>query len=80
MQYDYKLERCANITSITLVKKLNLPTIKYHRPYKLYWLNKCRKVKMNKQVSISFSIKWYSDKVFCYVLHVHANHILLGRS
>jgi hypothetical protein len=26
---------CANVTSTTLMQKLNLPTIKHHRPYKL---------------------------------------------
>jgi hypothetical protein len=47
---------CTNVTSTTLVEKLNLPTLKHPRPYKLQWLNDCGEVKVNKQVLISFSI------------------------
>ena len=32
---------CTNVASITLVEKLNLPTLKHPKPYKLKWLNKC---------------------------------------
>ena len=31
----------ANVTSIILVSKLNLCTIKHYRPYRLQWLNDC---------------------------------------
>jgi hypothetical protein len=30
---------CTNMASTTLVEKLNLPTLKHSRPYKLQWLN-----------------------------------------
>jgi hypothetical protein len=39
---------CANIASTTLVEKLNLPTSKYHKLYKLQWLNKCDELKVSK--------------------------------
>ena len=31
-----------NVASTTLVEKLNLPTLKHTRSYKLQWLNDCR--------------------------------------
>jgi hypothetical protein len=39
---------CANIASTTLVEKLNLPTSKNHKPYKLQWLNECNELKVSK--------------------------------
>ena len=47
---------CTNIASITMVEKLDLPTIKHPRPYKLQWLNESGEVKVNQQVLVSFSI------------------------
>jgi hypothetical protein len=38
---------CANVSSDTLVKKLNLSCIKHLRPYRLQWLNECGEVKVN---------------------------------
>ena len=63
----------------TLVEKLNLPTLKHSRPYKLQWLNDCGEIKVNKQVLVSFSIGKYKDEVLCDVVPMHAGHILLGR-
>ena len=70
---------CTNVASTTLVEKLNLPTLKHPRPYKLQWLNDCGEVKVNRQVLVSFSIERYKDEVLCDVVPMHAGHILLGR-
>ena len=70
---------CTNVASTTLVEKLNLPTLKHPRPYKLQWLNDCGEVKVNKQALISFSIGRYNDEVLCDVVPMQAGHILLGR-
>jgi hypothetical protein len=70
---------CTNVAGTTLVEKLNLPTLKHPRPYKLQWLNDCGEIKVNKQVLISFSIGKYKDEVLCDVAPMHAGHILLGR-
>ena len=40
----------ANMVSSILVEKLNLPTLKYPRPYNLQWLNECGEIKITKQV------------------------------
>ena len=48
-----------NVASTTLVEKLNLPTIRHPRPYKLQWLNECGEIKVDKQVLVSFSIGKY---------------------
>jgi hypothetical protein len=71
---------CTNVASTTLVEKLNLPTLKHPRPYKLQWLNDCGEVKVNKQVLISFSIGKYKEEVLCDVVPMHVGHILLGRT
>ncbi len=70
---------CTNVASTVLVEKLNLPTIKHPRPYKLQWLNDCGEIKVNKQVLVSFSIGRYHDEVLCDIVPMHAGHILLGR-
>ena len=67
------------MASTTLVEKLNLPTMKHPRPYKLHWLNDCGEVKINKQVLVSFSIGRYKDEVLCDVIPMHGGHILLGK-
>jgi hypothetical protein len=35
---------CTNVASTILVEKLNLPTLKHPKPYKLQWLNDCGEV------------------------------------
>ena len=68
-----------NVASTTLVEKLNLPTLRHPRPYKLQWLNNCGEIKVDKQVLVSFSIGKYCDEILCDVVPMHAGHILLGR-
>jgi hypothetical protein len=72
-------ESCTNAASTILVEKLNLPTLKHSRPYKLQWLNDCGEVRVDRQVLVTFSIRKYLDEVFCDVVPMHAGHILLGR-
>ncbi|KAF7802050.1 hypothetical protein G2W53_041161 [Senna tora] len=68
-----------NVASTTMVEKLNLPTIRHPRPYKLQWSNECGEIKVDKQVLVSFSIDKYCDEILCDVVPMHAGHILLGR-
>ena len=44
------------MASTTFVEKLNLPTLKYPRSYKLQWLNDYGEVKVNKQVLVLFQL------------------------
>jgi hypothetical protein len=50
---------CTNVASTTLVEKLNLPTLKHSRPYKLQGLNDCGEVRVDRQVLVTFSIGKY---------------------
>jgi hypothetical protein len=68
-----------NVASTILVEKLNLPTLKHSRPYKLQWLNDCGEVRVDRQVLVTFSIGKYLDEVLCDVVPMHVGHILLGR-
>ncbi|KAG2411212.1 hypothetical protein I3760_Q021100 [Carya illinoinensis] len=68
-----------SMASTTLVEKLNLPTLKHSRPYKLQWWNDCGEVRVDRQVLVTFSIGKYQDEVLCDVVSMHAGHILLGR-
>ena len=54
--------------STTLVEKLNLPTLKHPKPYKLQWLNECGEIWVKKQVLVSFSIGKYRNEVLCDVI------------
>jgi hypothetical protein len=67
------------VASTILVEKLNLPTLKHSRPYKLQWLNDCGEVRVDRQVLVTFSIGKYLDEVLCDVVPMDAGHILLGR-
>jgi hypothetical protein len=53
------------MTSIDLVDKLNLHTIKYHIPYKLQWLNNYGEMEMVKQVLVASLLK--NIVMRCYV-------------
>jgi hypothetical protein len=46
-----------NVASTTLNEKLNLPTLKHSRPYKLQWLNDCGEIRVDRQVLVIFSIR-----------------------
>ncbi|RDX85736.1 hypothetical protein CR513_33032, partial [Mucuna pruriens] len=70
---------CTNVASTTLVANLNLQNSKHHKPYKLQWLSDIGEVKVDKQVSISFSIEKYKDEVLCDLFPMEVGHILLGR-
>jgi hypothetical protein len=70
---------CTNVASTILIEKLNLPTLKHSKPYKLQWLNDCGEVRVDRQVLVTFSIGKYLDEVLCDIVPMHAGHILLGR-
>lgn len=70
---------CANITNTTLVSKLNLSTIKHHRPYRLQQLNDYGEMKVTRQVLVLFLSGKYIDEIICDVVSMHANHMFLGR-
>ena len=67
------------MASTILVEKLNLPTLKHSRPYKLQWSNDCGAVRVDRQVLVTFSIGKNLDEVLCDVVPMHVGHILLGR-
>ncbi|XP_074315547.1 uncharacterized protein LOC141651747 [Silene latifolia] len=63
-----------------MVNKLNLSTQEHPNPYKLRWLNKGAKVKVDKQCLVLFLIgNVYKDEILCDVVHMDACHLLLGR-
>nr|XP_043638021.1 uncharacterized protein LOC122609025 [Erigeron canadensis] len=54
-----------------MVEKLELPTVKHPRPYKLQWLSEGSEVKVNRQVTIPFSIGSVNeDKNVCDVVPI----------
>ena len=69
---------CTNVTSKILVDKLNLQIVKHPNPYTLEWFNDYGKVKVTKQVLISFSIGRYQDKVLCDMVSMQVINLLLG--
>ncbi|KAF7841761.1 Aspartic peptidase domain containing protein [Senna tora] len=68
-----------NVARTKMVEKLNLPTVRHHRPYKLQWSNECGEITIDKQVLVSFSIGRYHDEILCDVVPMHVGNILLGR-
>ncbi|KAF7812163.1 Transposon Ty3-I Gag-Pol polyprotein [Senna tora] len=45
-----------NVASTTMVEKLNLPTVRHPRPYKLQWSNECGEIKVDKQACWAYTI------------------------
>ncbi|RDX96202.1 hypothetical protein CR513_21169, partial [Mucuna pruriens] len=54
---------CTNVASTTLMEKINFQTAKHPMPYKLQWLSNIGEVKVDKQVSVPFTIENYKDEV-----------------
>jgi hypothetical protein len=50
-------EGCASVASSTLVRKLNLNTIKHENHYRLQLLNDYGEVRVTKQVLVSFQLE-----------------------
>ena len=65
---------CTNLVSTSLVKRLNLKTIRHPQPYKLDG-----KVRINKQVLVKFSIRDYHEEVLCDIAPMQTAHVLLGK-
>ena len=68
---------CTNVVNTTLIRKLNLNTIKHGKPYRLQWLNNCGKVKVTKKVLVSFSVGTYKDEIICDSMPIYFTHLLL---
>lgn len=68
-----------NIVSNTLVKTLGLNTSQHPKPYRIGWIKKGTKVKLQKQCKSPFSVeKYYKNEATCDVIDMDACHILLG--
>ncbi|KAG7572507.1 Integrase catalytic core [Arabidopsis suecica] len=70
---------CTNVASKYMVDMLGLQKTKHPRPYKLRWLNDDTELKIAEQVTVSFSVEKYQDKVVCDIVPMRAGHLLLGR-
>ncbi|RDX71111.1 hypothetical protein CR513_49576, partial [Mucuna pruriens] len=70
---------CVNVTSLSLVEKIKLPTLAHPKPYKLHWLNNEGELAITKQVSSAFALGKCEDQVLCDVVPMEETHILLGR-
>ncbi|RDX96858.1 hypothetical protein CR513_20436, partial [Mucuna pruriens] len=62
------------MTTLTLVEKLNLPTLVHLRLYKLHRLSD-----KGEMVSLAFTLSKYIHEILCVVVPMEATHILLGR-
>jgi len=71
---------CANVTSTTLVEKLQLKVEPHPHLYSIQWLNQGKGLQVSTRCLINFSIgKSYLDKLWRDIIPMDACHILLGR-
>ncbi|XP_072064137.1 uncharacterized protein [Arachis hypogaea] len=68
-----------NVASTLMVEKLGLTCVRHPKPYTLQWLNDSGEIKVDKQVTIAFSVGKYVDEALCDVVPMQACHLLLGR-
>ncbi|XP_072087309.1 uncharacterized protein [Arachis hypogaea] len=68
-----------NMASTLMVEKLGLTCVRHPKPYTLQRLNDSGEIKVDKQVTIAFSVGKYVDKALCDVVPMQACHLLLGR-
>ena len=64
-------ENYVNVVSITLVKKLNMNTIKHEGPYRVQWLNDCGEVRVTKHVLVSIFLVENIKMRFCVMLGLY---------
>lgn len=69
------------MVSARTVDKLGLVTQTHPRPYCLQWLNEDveKELLVDPQVSLTFSIRDYTDTIIFDVVPMEAAHLLLGR-
>ncbi|XP_020958773.1 uncharacterized protein LOC110262652 [Arachis ipaensis] len=68
-----------NVASTLMVEKFGLTCVRHPKPYTLQWLNDSGEIKVDKQVTIVFSVEKYVDEALCDVESMQACHLLLGR-
>ena len=64
-------ENYVNVVSITLVKKLNMNTIKHEGPYRVQWLNDYGEVRVTKHVLVSIFLVENIKMRFCVMLGLY---------
>jgi len=64
-------ENYVNVMNITLVKKLNMNTIKHEGPYRVQWLNDCGEVRVTKHVLVSIFLVENIKMRFCVMLGLY---------
>nr|GEV81069.1 hypothetical protein [Tanacetum cinerariifolium] len=70
---------CENVVSTYMVEKLGMKTEDHPELYQLTWLKKGNTVKVSKRCLVQFSIsKNYKDEVWCEVIPMDVDHIILG--
>ena len=70
---------CTNVTSKTLINKLQISAKEHTSPYSLQWLRPNDKVTTSRQALIPFFIGLDCGEVICDVLPMDVCHLLLGR-
>ena len=70
---------CANVASLTLAERLNLPQRDHHTPYSLNLLNDSSAVRVTKEALVTFSLGELTDTVWCDIVPMTACQLLLGR-
>lgn len=80
MQHDHDSDSYENIVSNALVIALELKIDKHPCPYKISWIQKGAKTRVNSMCHVPFSIgKNYQHEAICDVVEMDFCHILLGR-
>ena len=70
----------ANIASVALADRLQLPRREHPKPYTLHWLDDSNTISVTHQAWVSLSIGVFSEALWCDIIPMTACQVLLGRS
>ena len=71
---------CANIASVALEERLQLPRREHPKPYTLHWLDDSNTISVTHQAWVSLSIGVFSEALWCDIVPMTACQVLFGRS
>ena len=70
---------CFNAIALKLITTLGMKLMKHSNTYKVTWIDTIS-IDVQERCEIPIQFAMYTDNVWCDILHMDVDHIILGRS